>query len=151
MLYFVINQDLTTPNMVLVITAALVKHLTKKIIEKKLAPFLNNYVITYNLIQYLDSKLYRPITANRFANSKLPTSHEQLRNDHGWNWWTKYVSKMLQNKKEYVQSPRPEAIRRYNRSMGGVDKLNFLQAYTDTMLALVNIGLITENKQHFEV
>lgn len=95
------------------------------------------------------------IRANRFANPTLPSDKEMKKNGRGsvatsvskdgiviTKWYDNKAVLTASNfvgvgesdvckrwdktRKEYVQIPRPEAIRRYNSNMGGVDKLDFL-------------------------
>ncbi|XP_031358741.1 piggyBac transposable element-derived protein 3-like isoform X1 [Photinus pyralis] len=95
------------------------------------------------------------IRANRFANPRLPSDKEMKKIGRGSSavsiskdgivitkWYDNKAVLTASNfvgigvadvcrrwdktRKEYVQVPRPEAIRRYNSNMGGVDKLDFL-------------------------
>jgi hypothetical protein len=52
--------------------------------------------------------------------------------------WRNCAPEGTKKKKKYIEIPRPEVIEKYNSSMGGVDKMDFLLPSIKRILDLKN-------------
>nr|XP_023015908.1 piggyBac transposable element-derived protein 3-like [Leptinotarsa decemlineata] len=127
-------------------SAATVMQLSDRNTEPNHALFFDNYFSSYDSFQYLWSKSIfagGTIRWNRFRTENVPNDKDMKMKGRGITKWYDNKSVILasnfvgigeqelsrrwdKTKKEYVEVPRPEAVRRYNSSMGGVDKHDFL-------------------------
>ncbi|RXM99185.1 PiggyBac transposable element-derived protein 1 [Acipenser ruthenus] len=90
--------------------------------------FFDNFFTTYNALEVLaEKKIHVAGTARvcRFAKPPLKTDKEMSKKGQGSRNEDE-VERWEQKERRFVKIKRPEVVKKYNKAMGGVDKLDQL-------------------------